>query len=349
VPTDFPESDGTFEWDATTMVMVILSDGEYSGLGYTYGNAAAAALARDALLPAVAGKDPSDIPACWNAMTRAVRNDGDDGIARLAISAVDNALWDLKARKLGLPLAKLLGMRREEIPAYGSGGFTSYPQERLQGQLAAWAREGFRMVKMKVGRDPDADPHRVEAAREAVGGGVDLFVDANGAYGRKQAQALALSFARQGVSWFEEPVTYRDIDGLAQLRESMPAGMDLAAGEYSFTVDYLRRLFAAGAVDVLQVDATRCGISGFLAAGALCAAYHIPMSSHCAPSLHAALGCCVPAMRNLEYFHDHVRIEHMFFDGAADVRDGMVRPDPGRPGLGLELKERDAGKFRIEI
>ncbi len=348
IPTDSPESDGTFAWDHTDLIVAEVGDGEHTGLGYTYGHPAAALVIRDTLLPALADHDLYDIPSCRRSMTEAVRNDGDNGIARLAISAVDIALWDLKARSLGLPLAKLIGMYRAEIPAYGSGGFTSYSLDRLKRQLGEWAGQGFLMVKMKVGRDLCADTARVKAAREAIGDCVSLFVDANGAYDVKQAQALAWQFSDQGVTWFEEPVSYLDIRGLRQLRESVPSGMEIAAGEYSFTLDYLKQLLEGEAVDVLQVDATRCGISGFLAAASLCEARHIPMSSHCAPSLHAALGCAVPAMRNVEYFYDHARIERMVFDGAAVARDGMVKPDLGRPGLGLELKEDDARRFEIQ-
>lgn len=205
----------------------------------------------------------------------------------MAISAVDNALWDLKAKLLGVPLVRLLGRVRESVPAYGSGGFTSCDAARLRSQLGGWAREGFAMVKMKVGRNPDDDAARVREARSAIGDAAQLFVDANGAYARKQALVLAAAFADCGVGWFEEPVSSDDLAGLHLLRDRTPAGMDIAAGEYGYDSCYFRRMLEAGAVDVLQADATRCGgITGYLRAAALCEAFNVPLSAHGAPGLH---------------------------------------------------------------
>jgi L-alanine-DL-glutamate epimerase-like enolase superfamily enzyme len=348
VPTDAPESDGTLEWHATTLVVATVEAGGKPGLGYTYANTATAKVIVDELAPAVRGADALDIPGRWSDMARAVRNLGRRGIAAMAISAVDAALWDLKAKLLGVSLSQLLGASREAIPAYGSGGFTSYSTARLREQLGAWAASGMRFVKMKVGRDPASDPGRVAAAREAIGTRAALFVDANGAYSRKQALAQAEAFAAHGVSWFEEPVSSDDLDGLRLVRDRAPPGMDISAGEYGYDAGYFRRMLAAGAVDVLQADATRCGgITGFMEAAALCAAHGVPLSSHCAPALHAPLCCAAPQAVHAEYFHDHARIEAMLFDGAPRPAQGLLAPDRSRPGLGLELKDRDAERLRI--
>jgi len=348
IPTDFPEEDGTIAWDRTTLVVVEASAGGTTGLGYTYDGEAAARVVVDALADVVRGRDAMATPAAWDAMTAAVRNLGRPGIVSTAISAVDVALWDLKARLLGLPLATLLGPAREAAPVYGSGGFTSYPIERLREQLAGWVAAGIPRVKMKIGARPDEDLARVRAAREAIGPNAELFVDANGAYARKQALAMAERFAELGVSWFEEPVSSDDLEGLRLLRDRAPAGMEIAAGEYGFDSFYFRRMLDAGAVDVLQADASRCGgITGFLRAAALCQAHGLPLSAHCAPSLHAAVACSAPNLRHVEYFHDHERIEHMLFEGAPRPVDGALRPDPTRPGLGLEFKREDAARFLI--
>ena len=346
VPTDFPEADGTLHWDKTTILVVHLEGGGKSGLGYAYTNAAAAEIVKGVLETRVVGADAMDVPAIWRGMCAAVRNLGRPGLAASAVSAVDSALWDLKAKLLDLPLASLLGQAHERIDVYGSGGFTSYPPERLAGQLGGWVADGIGRVKMKVGEHPGDDPGRVRLARETIGRDAELFVDANGAYNRKQALTMAERFARDDVSWFEEPVTSDDLEGLRLMRDRAPAAMAIAAGEYGYTPTYFRRMLEAGAVDVLQADATRClGVSGFLQAAALCEAFHVPLSSHTAPALHLHLGCAARPFRHLEWFHDHVRIEQMLFDGAPRPSRGTLTPDLSRPGLGIELKAADAERF----
>ncbi|HEX5146567.1 MAG TPA: enolase C-terminal domain-like protein, partial [Conexibacter sp.] len=227
------------------------------------------------------------------------------------------------------------------------GGFTSYSQERLTGQLAGWVEQGVPRVKMKVGSAPDDDPARVRAVRAAIGPDAELMVDANGAYARTQALALAERFrAEARVSWFEEPVSSQDHAGLRLLRDRAPAGMAIAAGEYAWDLADFRALLDAGAVDVLQADVTRCGgITELLRADALARAARVPLSLHCAPALHAHPALALGAFEHLEWFHDHVRIESLLFDGAAPRRGGALHPDRSRPGNGLTLKERDAERW----
>ncbi|HEY3885602.1 MAG TPA: enolase C-terminal domain-like protein [Vicinamibacterales bacterium] len=328
------------------MVIVHIHAGGTAGLGYAYTHAGAAAIVREQLAPLLDDGNPFDIPGHYVRMVNAVRNIGRPGVAASAISAGDVALWDLKSRLLELPLVSALGSAREGIRVYGSGGFTSYSIERLRDQLGGWVAEGIRDVKMKIGRDAGADPERVAQARMAIGPGAGLFVDANGACTRTQALAQAHVFAEQGVVWFEEPVSSDDLEGLRCLRDRAPGGMSIAAGEYGYQPVYFRRLLQAGAVDVLQADATRCGgVTGFLAVDALCDAWNVPLSAHTAPSIHAHACSAAPRACNLEYFHDHVRIEQMLFDGVQRPVDGILRPDRSRPGLGLELKRRDAERF----
>lgn len=348
IPTDLPEADGTIAWDSTTLVLVEAHGGGKRGLGYTYASRASAEVIHEKLSEVVSGKDALEIPLLHGQMVRALRNLGVPGAGMMAISAVDAALWDLKGKLVDLPVSQLLGLARERVPIYGSGGFTSYSITQLQKQLRGWVEEGIPRVKMKVGSHPDEDPARVRAAREAIGPGPALMVDGNGAYRAKQALQLAQLFAAQGVTWFEEPVSSDDLAGLRLLRERMPPGMQVAAGEYGDRPSYFARMLGAQAVDTLQADATRCGgITGFLQAADLAQAHGIPFSAHCAPSLHTVAGACVPAIEHLEYFHDHVRIEQLFFDGAPRPREGALRPDLSRPGLGLELKQADAERFRI--
>jgi L-alanine-DL-glutamate epimerase-like enolase superfamily enzyme len=348
VPTESPESDGTLAWDETTVVTVEVEAGGVRGLGFSYTGEAAARVIDRRLAPVVIGRTAMDIPAAWSAMVAAVRNVGLPGLAATAISAVDIALWDLKARLLDLPLVTLLGAARGRVPIYASGGFTSYDLDELSEQLASWVADGTDQVKIKVGRSPRDDVARVRAARRAIGPDVALFVDANGAYATKQALALAEEFARLDVSWFEEPVSADDLDGLRLLRDRAPVPIEIAAGEYGYDSAYFCRLLAAGAVDVLQADATRClGISGFLAASALAEASSVPLSAHTAPALHVHPGCSVQNVRHLEWFHDHVRIERLLFDGAVEPERGYLQPDLDRPGLGLELRRADAAPYLV--
>ncbi len=347
VPTDYPESDGTATWQATTIVLVEAHGGERTGLGWTYGNPASAEVIRSTLAEVVKGRDAMRVSAAWEAMVQACRNLGRPGVASMAIAAVDTALWDLKARLLELPLATLLDAAHETVPVYGSGGFCSYPDERLAEQLSGWVQQGIPRVKMKVGREPDRDLERVRVAREAIGPDAELYVDANGAHQRMQALWFAQRFAVDfQVSWFEEPVSSDDLEGLRFLCERAPAGMDIAAGEYGYKLDYFERMLAAGAVTCQQADVTRCeGITGFLRVAALCQARSLQLSAHCGPSIHAHVCCAVQPFRHLEYFHDHVRLEGMLFDGVLEPKDGALRPDLSRPGNGLELKRADAQQF----
>jgi L-alanine-DL-glutamate epimerase-like enolase superfamily enzyme len=351
IPTDAPESDGTYSWDSTTIVIVQPVAGGVQGLGYSYASLSTARLIVDLLVDVVTGQDALAVPGAWAAMVHAIRNLGRPGISSMAVSAVDNALWDLKARLLGVPVAALLGRVRDGVPAYGSGGFTSYSDAQLRDQLGGWAAQGIAQVKMKIGRHPEADLHRVQVARQAIGPHTALFVDANGALSRKQALAFADVYRGEfGVSWFEEPVSADDLEGLRLLRDRGPAGMDIAAGEYGYDLFYFRHMLEAGAVDVLQADATRCaGITGFMQAAVLSEAFELPFSAHCAPSLHVHPCVAARPARNVEYFHDHARIEHMLFDGAVTPVNGMLYPDLSRPGIGLELKVADAERWRIAV
>jgi L-alanine-DL-glutamate epimerase-like enolase superfamily enzyme len=341
IPTDERESDGTMEWDSTTIVIVEAHAGDVTGIGYTYCEAVAADLIRSRLAELV----HEDVRASWLAMNRAVRNAGRPGIASCAISAVDQALWDVKARALGIPLVELLGAAHEDVPIYGSGGFCSYSLERLQQQLGGWAAEGIPRVKMKLGREPERDPTRLDAAREAIGDDVELFVDANGAFTPRRALTAAEDYALTwNVTWFEEPVSSGDFEGMRFVREHAPAQVEIAAGEYAYVLEDVRNI--AGCVDVLQLDVTRCGgITGVLSASGLANAHSLDVSAHCAPAISAHVFCAVERRRHLEYFHDHVRVESMLFDGVLEPVEGALRPDRSRAGNGLELKRKEIERW----
>jgi L-alanine-DL-glutamate epimerase-like enolase superfamily enzyme len=346
VPTDAPESDGTLEWDHTTVAIVTIHAGGRQGIGYTYADSATVALMQHVLRGVVQGMDALSPAAVYMAMWQRIRNLGRPGVCSMAISAVDCALWDLKARILGVPLVTLLGQVRDAAPVYGSGGFTSYTDRQLAKQLGGWANEGLAAVKVKIGRDPQRDEERVRIAREAIGPGVRLYVDANGAYSPRQALEQADMLAQYDVRWFEEPVSSDNLEGMRFVRDRAPARMEIAAGEYCYRIFDFQRMIAAGAVDVLQADITRCGgFTAFTQVAALAQANNLSLSSHTAPALHVHAACAAIPFSEMEYFHDHVRIERMFFDGLSEVSEGKLCPDLSSPGNGLVLRRADAENF----
>jgi L-alanine-DL-glutamate epimerase-like enolase superfamily enzyme len=350
VATDFPEADGTLAWDSTTMVVVTVSSDGLTGTGYTYGPAAAAVIVEELLADRVLGRDPMALGAAWAAMAAAARNAPRTGTVSYAISAVDVALWDLKARLLGVSLVRLLGQVREEVEVYGSGGFTTYDDPRTVAQLESWTSSGIEKVKIKIGEDQGRaearDLHRLALVRETVGPDVALFADANGAYHRKQAVRVAHAATELGLAWFEEPVSSDDLLGLHEVRSSVEC--DVTAGEYGTDAFYFQRMCAAGAVDCLQIDATRCGgYSEWLRSAAVAHAHGLEVSAHCAPNLHAHVAAATPNARHVEWFHDHVRIESMLFQGVLEPVRGRVRPDEHSLGHGLSLDTAAADQYLV--
>ncbi|ALE07822.1 mandelate racemase [Arthrobacter sp. ERGS1:01] len=350
VPTDAPEADGTFAWDSTTMVLVQAHGGGATGLGFTYAPAACAALTTELLSPAVVGLSALDVGAAAGAMAHAVRNANRPGAVGYAISAVDCALWDLKARLLGLPLHRLLGAVRGEVAVYGSGGFTTYDERELKSQLTGWAHDQrIPRVKIKIGESGGTrearDLVRMRQAREAVGDDVELFVDANGGYSAKQAIRLMSKAEGLDIRWLEEPVSSENLAGLREVRDRVDA--DVAAGEYGTELSYYQRMCAANALDCVQADVSRCGgISEWLRIAAVAAAHELEVSGHCAPHLSVHVGAATPNFRHLEWFHDHVRIETMFFDGCLDPAGGTLTPTSDA-GNGLALRTADMVPYRI--
>ncbi|WP_129311207.1 enolase C-terminal domain-like protein [Streptomyces sp. L2] len=352
VPTDGPdgkEQDGTLEWDSTTAVLVRVHAGGRTGLGYTYGDVSVASFVTSKLAPLLHGEDVTAPAALSELMARQIRNAGRPGVGAMAVSAVDVALWDLKARLLDLPLTHVLPSYHDRVPVYGSGGFTNYPLDRLADQLTGWAEQGIPRVKLKTSREPGQDPERLAAVRKAVGDGTELFTDANGALSRKEALYWARRFHEEwDVRWFEEPVSSADVTGLRMLCEAGPGRLEIAAGEYAYTLQDFTNLVEGRCVDCLQADVTRCGgITGVLRAAGLADAHHLDLSAHCAPAVSAHAFCAVRRLRHLEYFHDHVRVERLLFDGTLSPDGGALRPDPGRPGLGLDVKWSDAEPYRV--
>jgi L-alanine-DL-glutamate epimerase-like enolase superfamily enzyme len=351
IPTSAPEADGTLGWESTGLVVVHVAAGNAAGMGFSYAAPAAATIINERLADALTGKDPMHIPGLNEAMVRAVRNDGRPGVAATAISAVDIALWDLKAHLLDLSLSELLGRARNEVPVYGSGGFTTYGDRQTVEQLQHWTEElAIPKVKIKIGESWGTNPHRdlarIGLARKTIGDDRDLFVDANGGYTAKQAVRLGRRMVDDaGVAWFEEPVSSDDHDGLRLVRSMVDC--DVAAGEYGYHPNYFAALIADDTVDCVQIDVTRVGgITAWLAVAHLAAAHNLQVSGHCAPNLHAHVAATAANLRHVEYFWDHERIENRYFDGALTPRNGSLIPTDA-PGHGMTFKAADAEDLRM--
>lgn len=351
IPTDFPEADGTLMWDATTVVVAEVAAGAATGLGWTYSSPGCCAVIQSELRSAVTGSDAMAVPTAHEAMVRSCRNLGRPGIVSCAISAVDIALWDCKARLLEVALADLFGRTHDGVELYGSGGFTTYDDTRARAQLERWVDAwAMSRVKIKIGESwgtrERRDLERILVARKTIGDDRELYVDANGGYTRTQARRLGGQFAdAANVAWFEEPVSSDDLPGLREIKEYLD--IDVAAGEYGYDEVYFDRMLASEAVDCLQIDVTRCGgYTSWLRAADMALAHGVGISAHCAPNLHAHVGTAVPHLRHVEYFHDHQRVDSILFDGLLDPTGGVLTPDRQRPGHGMSLKVSHAEKYR---
>jgi L-alanine-DL-glutamate epimerase-like enolase superfamily enzyme len=338
-PTPEPEADGTLTWSATTAVTVTVHAGGRTGLGWTYSSPAAASVIEHHLTSVIRGHDVFDVTGGWQAMRRACRNLGTKGLVMQAISAVDIAWWDLKARLLDTSLVRLFGRNRNDVPIYGSGGFVTYDDRRLAEQVDWWHSVGAAGMKIKIGESRGGnvarDIARVKRLRELAGQEVALMVDANGGYTVGQARRVGAELDALGVVWFEEPVSSDDVAGLGTVRDALRC--DVTAGEYAAD-DYDARALAP-VVDCLQLDVTRCGgFTGWLSGAAVAQAHNLQVSGHCAPALHAQVAAAVPNLRHVEWFVDHVRLEPQLVHGCPVTRAGGLHVDPDRPGHGMSLR-----------
>jgi L-alanine-DL-glutamate epimerase-like enolase superfamily enzyme len=342
------EADGTLTWDSTSVVVVEVHADGATGVGYTYCHPAAAQVIESKLASIIEDGDAMMPQRTWARMQVQARPLGHAGIAAMAVSAVDIALWDLKAKLLDVCLADALPRFHDSAQIYGSGGFCNYTEDQLGEQVRSWTAYGIDRMKIKVGRDKPADPGRVDLLREAAGPEVELMVDGNGAYTTPEALLWAERFAEQGVTYFEEPTSSQDLCEMAEVRRRAPAGLAIAAGEYGWNLPYFHHMLGAGAVHILQADVTRCGgITNMLRVDGLCKARGIPFSAHCAPAVSAHVCCAMESAIHLEYFFDHYRIESLLFDGTLTPSGGELRPDRSRSGLGLDLRREEAERYQV--
>ncbi|OZC89126.1 enolase [Rhodococcus sp. 06-412-2C] len=311
----------------------------HEGIGFGYskraGGPAQFAHAQE-IAPVLIGEDPNDIGKIWTKLVWAGASVGRSGVATQAIAAIDIALWDLKSKRAGLPLAKLIGSARDSVQTYNtSGGFLHTPIEEVMENAAISLANGIGGIKLKVGQ-PDwrTDIARVTAVREFLGDDVPLMVDANQQWDRPTAQRMGRILEQFDLVWIEEPLDAYDAEGHAQLARSLDTS--IATGEMLASVGEHVRLIEAGAVDILQPDAPRIGgITQFLKLATLAEHHNLQLAPHFAMEIHLHLAAVYP----LQTWVEHFDWLDPLFDEHLETRDGRMHLS-ARPGLGFTLSEQ---------
>ncbi|WP_433160461.1 L-talarate/galactarate dehydratase [Kribbella sp. CA-247076] len=329
----------------TEVVMLfaeIASEQGHSGIGFSYskraGGPAQYAHAKE-IAANLIGEDPSDIAKVYDKLLWAGASVGRSGVATQAIAAIDIALWDLKAKRADLPLAKLLGAHRDSVRAYNtSGGFLHAPIEEVKERASKSLADGIGGIKLKVGQpDTRIDLERVRAVREHLGDDVPLMVDANQQWDRPTALRFGRALEEFGLVWIEEPLDAYDAEGHAHLAAALDT--PIATGEMLSSVTEHVRLIDARAADIIQPDAPRIGgITPFLRLAALADHHGLQLAPHFAMEIHLHLAAAYPR----EPWVEHFEWLNPLFDERLETRDGrMIVPD--RPGLGFTTSEQCAG------
>ncbi len=316
------------------------TDVDVEGLGIGQASPGVRDVVEKGLKGLLLDEDPFNIEKLWDEMFRAVRGYGRKGVALCALSAIDIGLWDLKAKALQLPLYRLLGEYSNEVPIYGSGGWTHYSSDELVDEMTGYVEQGVKRLKMKVGKESGRsereDIDRVAAVRKAVGDDVALYVDANNGYYAKQAIYMAAEFEQSQVGWFEEPVTADDIAGLAEVKRA--STIPIASGEHEFSKYGFKELLSQGAVDIVQADVGRVGgVTEWLKVAHMAQAFNVPMTTHGFEQVSLHLGCAITNLKAIEELKIERDADEVWYTELPEQRDGMSAPFRDRPGLGLEL------------
>ncbi|WP_405163338.1 mandelate racemase/muconate lactonizing enzyme family protein [Nocardia sp. NBC_01499] len=310
-----------------------------TGLGFSYSKRAGGpgqfAHARE-LSPVLLGEDPSDIAKIWDKLMWAGASVGRSGLAVQAIAAFDVALWDLKAKRAGLPLAKLLGAHRDSVRCYNtSGGFLHAPIEEVLDRATEALASGIGGIKLKVGHpDSAVDLARVTAVREKLGDRVPLMVDANQQWDRATARRMCRAFEPFGLAWIEEPLDAYDFDGHARLAATFDT--PIATGEMLTSVAEHTQLIRASGADIVQPDAPRIGgITQFLKVMTMADSENLRLAPHFVMEVHVHLAAAYPR----EPWVEHFEWFDPLFDERLEIADGRMHLS-GRPGLGVTLSEQ---------
>ncbi|MEW6625052.1 MAG: mandelate racemase/muconate lactonizing enzyme family protein [Bacillota bacterium] len=326
-----------------------------TGLGVAHGSEAPVInmIIEKALKPMIVGQDPFSIERLWQNMYQGTTRYGRKGAAVRAISGVDMALWDIIGKKTNTPLYKLLGGYSDKIKVYASGGFYTDRNEigELVDDMQRYLDQGFKAVKMKVGRDLCGDLKRVEAVRKVIGDDIDLLIDANEAWDVGTSLKFLSAVEPYNIYWLEEPLAPDDIDGLVLL--SQKSSVPIAAGENEYTRYGFKDLITRNAVSIVQPDVTRVGgISEWMKVAAMARAWNMPCVTHAVQEIHISLVTAISNAPMMEYFtRDHYLqtfLSDLFVEPISlhQVIDGYVRA-PEKPGLGLEVDWELADEYRV--
>jgi L-alanine-DL-glutamate epimerase-like enolase superfamily enzyme len=317
---------------------IVTEDG-HEGVGFSYSKRAGGpgqfAHAKE-IAPVLIGEDPSDIGKIWTKLVWAGASVGRSGLSTQAIAAFDVALWDLKAKRASLPLAKLLGAHRDSVRTYNtSGGFLHTPIDQVAENATNSLANGIGGIKIKVGLpDWKTDIARVERIREHLGDDVPLMVDANQQWDRATAQRMGRLLETYNLVWIEEPLDAYDAEGHANLARSLDT--PIATGEMLASVAEHARLIEAGAQDIVQPDAPRIGgITQFLKLAALAESKHLELAPHFAMEIHVHLAAAYP----IEPWVEHFDWLDPLFNERLEIADGRMHVS-SRPGLGFTLSDQ---------
>lgn len=332
---------------AVVVVRVATDDG-VEGVGYTYtvgntGGSAIRHLVEDDLAPLLMGKDPRETERLWKMMWWATHYVGRGGPASFAISAIDVALWDVKATAAGEPLWRFLGGHSPKVKVYAGGIDLDMPLEELREQTAENLEAGFRAIKMKVGRERlGEDIERVAAIREQLGPDIPLMVDANMKWRVDESICASHALADYGVYWLEEPTIPDDVAGHVRIEKE--GSLPVAAGENLHTIYEFQKMIAAGAVSFPEPDLSNCGgITAWMKIAHLAEAHNLPVTTHGIHDLHVSLLAAVP---NASYLEAHGFGLERFIEQPLQINDGFTSPSE-RPGHGVKFLWDELEPHRI--
>jgi L-alanine-DL-glutamate epimerase-like enolase superfamily enzyme len=341
----------SFVTQETPIISIIDEDGQ-TGIGYTYtigtGGSSVFCLLQDHLLPQLIGRDAEDIEKIWKDLHFHTHATAVGAITSLALSAIDTALWDLRCKRAGLPLWKLAGGAKPEIPVYSTeGGWLHIPTADLVQDALDRKSEGFGGCKIKVGSTHVAeDVERLQAVRQAVGPTFEIMTDANQAFTQDEAIRRARHFEPIDIAWFEEPLPAEDLGGHIELNRS--TSIPIAVGESMYHPAHFREYMQRRACNIVQVDVARIGgITPWLKTAHTAETFNLPVCPHFLMELHVSLCCAVPNSRWLEYIPQLDELTN----SRLQIIDGMAQA-PNTPGIGIEWdfdKMRGLSKLNFQI